>query len=100
MDLWIRNQRKERLCKVDNLILFCFTDSWCQIRDNNGNCLGDYESKERALQILDEIQSLMKEKRENIYATKEVKTEYYKEPIKYFKEMVKLDCIVYEMPKE
>lgn len=59
MELWIRSQDKRVLQKVNNLYLnsnysdkevFTWDSDECQTR------LGIYESKERALEVLDEIQ--------------------------------------------
>lgn len=62
MELWIRSQDKERLFKIDKLgiqeakdnflvVLYTDYDEWWR--------LGIYATKERALEILDEIQDLM-----------------------------------------
>lgn len=71
MDLWIRTQDKEDLIKVDNLGLayrgkYNFVDNdiaeegkyyICQFTEDYHCKLGTYKTKERALQILDEIQN-------------------------------------------
>lgn len=62
MDLWIRSQDKRILQKVDNVYLnanyenrrICTNDS----RDYESD-LGEYSSKERALEVLDEIQDML-----------------------------------------
>jgi len=60
MELWIRSQNKERLSSVKTLFiedinvdnkLFVITDGYVYY--------GEYESEERALEILDEIQEIM-----------------------------------------
>ena len=59
MELWIRSQDKRILQKVDNIYLnanydnrrICTNDS----RDYESD-LGEYKTKERALEVLDEIQ--------------------------------------------
>lgn len=66
MDLWIRSKNKEFLMKVDNINLGIDVDT------NEPNrlftfvggaitsfTLGTYKTKERALEILDEIQELL-----------------------------------------
>ena len=60
MELWIRNQEKDILIKVDNLEL---DDERNDIYTHNcidnmqmTYTLGRYKSKERALEVLDEIQ--------------------------------------------
>ena len=61
MELWIRSQNKNKLCKAINLCIKTHTaygnyGSYEQIAIYNDNIvLGDY-TKERALEILDEIQ--------------------------------------------
>lgn len=84
MELWIRSQDRRILQKVDNVYLnanyenrvICTNDS----RDYESN-LGEYNTYERALAVLDEIQNLM-----NIT---------YNEFITGHNELV-----IYEMPKE
>lgn len=56
MELWIRSQDKETLCKVDDIHIeeqSLYTDTHLII------CLGTYKTKERALEILDEIQNIL-----------------------------------------
>lgn len=72
MDLWIRSQDKEDLIKVDNLGLaylgkYNFVDKIgdihreeyhiCQFEENCHTTLGYYKTKERALEVLNEIQN-------------------------------------------
>lgn len=63
MELWIRSQDKERLFKADKLgiqeakdvflvVLYTDYDEWWK--------LGTYKTRERALEVLDEIQDLMR----------------------------------------
>lgn len=58
MELWIRTQDKEKLLVVYELELDCYSanrkDYWTI--NNYGSTLGTYKSKERALEVLDEIQ--------------------------------------------
>ena len=69
MKLWIRSQNKEKLVKVNDLSLydsnilkndFVLNDepnySDIRIIANDNYNLGSYKSKERALEVLDEIQ--------------------------------------------
>lgn len=63
MELWIRSQDKETLLKVNNI----FIDNEYQPNGlyrilDNGLELGRYETKERALEVLDEIQNILKPK--------------------------------------
>jgi hypothetical protein len=54
MDLWIRSQNKEILTKVNNIIL----------KENiilgNDLLLGEYSTKERAMEVLNEINNGLK----------------------------------------
>jgi len=72
MELWIRSQDKEDLIKVDNLGLayrgkYNFMDKIgdidnyciCQFVDDYHVKLGTYKTKERALEVLNEIQNIL-----------------------------------------
>lgn len=52
MELWIRSQDKECLTEVKHL----YTNDNCEIKQQDDLILGLYKSKERALEVLDEIQ--------------------------------------------
>lgn len=61
MDLWIRSQDKELLVNAKAFELQHYKNSPCQIFavwNNNFMCIGTYKTKERAIEILDEIQDL------------------------------------------
>ena len=87
MELWIRSQDKETLMKVNRIDvqeqnIICY--------DNDYHCnetyMGEYKSKERALEVLDEIQ-------DELISTSTV-------PI-FNNEKITCGCSrVYEMPKE
>lgn len=55
MELWVRSQDKECLTMVDHL----YTNDNCEIKQQNDLILATYKSKERALEVLDEIQKFM-----------------------------------------
>lgn len=61
MELWIRSQNKIRLLKVNDLYL---KDNYVYVKIDDdtykGVCVGEYSSNERALEILDEISSKIK----------------------------------------
>ena len=66
MDLWIRSQDKEFLMKLDNINLGLDVDSNESYRlftfvggAVTSFTLGIYKSRERALEVLDEIQELL-----------------------------------------
>lgn len=100
MDLWIRSQDRTRLIKINNLEYVEYQD----VHSINGyytnevdNCdLGIYSSKERALEVLDEIQiRIINNEILKIMILKLNNVKGEEEKIgKLFKEMV------YEMPKE
>ncbi len=62
MELWIRSQDRERITKIDEVYyssddygyyVMCYKDQF------TGYKLGKYKSKERALEVLDEIENLL-----------------------------------------
>ena len=72
MDLWIRSQNKKRLLKINNIKLEEIEKNYSWYIDND-NCrpyvltsdegnLGFYTTKERALEVLDEIQNILNPK--------------------------------------
>ncbi len=66
MDLWIRTQSKEQLLLAQEIKLQINTyDGECQILIANKHTYhyaGKYKTKERALEILDEIQNMIKQR--------------------------------------
>jgi hypothetical protein len=62
MELWVRSQNKETLAKVDNLNIDKDDYSIYAQAQTYQIVFGTYKSKERALQILDEIQNILKPK--------------------------------------
>ena len=63
MELWIRSQNGERLMKVNGLDYVGYNDNYVINGYGTNECdnydLGLYKSKQRALEVLDEIQRLM-----------------------------------------
>lgn len=60
MELWIRSQDKERLIRADNLHILKSDKRKPTYRINSlYHSLGAYETKERALEVLNEIQSIL-----------------------------------------
>lgn len=57
MELWIRSQDKEVLTEVTDLSIGGFNNN--AIIGDHGCPLGTYKTKERALEVLDEIQELL-----------------------------------------
>lgn len=63
MELWIRSQDQETLVKVDGLKTYSTEISGkdvFEIEDNKYHTLGAYKSKERLLEVLDEIATIIK----------------------------------------
>ena len=57
MDLWIRSQDKRALCKVGDLEVEKINKATCWDIRNDKICFGSYETEERALEILDDMQN-------------------------------------------
>lgn len=93
MDLWVRSQDKNILQKVNKLYVTTYAEENgygiydIQEVDDCDIALGFYKTRERALEVLDEIQE----------AT--LGNFHYKCPSNV-KVSIKEDTIVYEMPKE
>ena len=61
MELWIRSQDRDYLIKVKSLVIEESNYNIYQIFGDS-RYLGKYKTKERALEVLDEIQALLKPK--------------------------------------
>ena len=60
MDLWIRSQDKEVLTRVVDIWKDADKNEiWSKSSFATKNCLGIYETKERALEVLNEIQTIL-----------------------------------------
>lgn len=60
MELWIRSQDKEVLTRVVDIWKVADKNEiWSQSSFAIKNCLGTYKTKERALEVLDEIQKVI-----------------------------------------
>lgn len=58
MELWVRSQDKEVLTRVVDIWKDADKNEiWSQSSFATKNCLGIYKTKERALEVLDEIQN-------------------------------------------
>ena len=128
MDLWIRSQAKDELVKCSRIKIEegfetnqdCITRSYYTIYNFDGvhiNWLGEYNTKERAMEVLDEIQKLLMG--QDIMIFHNIGLDYdglkslykkaqedrwiglYSSNIDSEKiEYISPNCIVYEMPKE
>lgn len=118
MEIWIRSQDKKTLQKVNKLYATTYSEeagygiydlSYDDLEDID-DCdvpLGFYKTKERALEVLDEIQDILKPrtitkfKNELKYnEDKELKTTYTPFETVENTEFQELSTYVYEMPKE
>ena len=100
MELWIRSQDRTTLEKIDTIQI-------CQNPDNTwffntGLVIGKYKTKERALEVLDEIQNILKP--QMIITKPSVKTMSFDGEFVIREKgeaiMQELSTYVYEMPKE
>ena len=113
MDLWIRSQDKMNLVKVNqininyqnnNQIIANYIPDFVGTQGEYYEYLGTYKSKERAIEVLDEIQSLLQP---TIEYKPIVQEEY--NPAYEYKHFVKVDdnmeikelsTLVYQMPEK
>ncbi len=105
MELWIRSQDKESLVKCNNYINYFYDDiEQTYGIGSHGYTLGEYKTKERAIEVLDEIQMLL----QPIIKYEPIVQEEFNPSYKY-KHFVKVDdnmeikelsTFVYQMPAE
>ena len=88
MELWIRSQDRTFLRKVNTIGIVEGRDFW-SIDENLTVSFGKYKTKERALEVLDEIQ--------NIFSLK-IENKSYEEADLILKAKMLDSC--YQMPKE
>ena len=103
MELWIRSQDKEILVKANNLSIVLEQDDTCEIINTfeEHQCweLGTYKSKERALEVLDEIQNILLLK--DMYVNdKEETMESWKKFSDEEIELMRKNITIYEMPQK
>ena len=92
MELWIRSQDKKKLVNAKSFELDNYQNGiFCNDDNDYYICAGKYKSKERALEVLDEIQK-------QLIGKKGLITTQDKKGIEFipFTDTV----VVYEMPKE
>ena len=104
MELWIRSQDREVLTKVIDVYKQADTNEiWAYSDRCIKNCLGVYKTKERALEVLDEIQDLLVPK---MVVKNEGNTIYgsdgnvYTTNISGATDIQELSTCVYQMPEE
>lgn len=113
MDLWIRSQDKSSLYKVTAIYIEKkeYGQKHHYIFTKNEDCLGMYKTEERALQVLDEIQGILKPKGiiklDGMYKPKDIERIREKYNSKHYFiadneiETIQMpETIVYEMPEE
>lgn len=83
MELWIRSQDREFLRKINTIGIVEDRNFW-SIDENLTVSFGKYKTKERALEILDEIQNILYS---GLHATNN-------------NQLAGTSTFVYEMPKE
>ena len=59
MELWVRSQDRESLCTINGIAVDDNTVITVSLTLKNIFTLGTYKSKERALEVLDDIQNTM-----------------------------------------
>lgn len=106
MELWVRSQDKRILQKVDNIFLDAnYDNKRISTYDGDNTELGTYKTKERAIEVLDEIQDILKPK--YILHTSSIKPDgnFYEEIGAIFQkcnenvEIKELSTFVYQMPE-
>lgn len=107
MELWIRSQKNEEirdgLYKVNEIELGDYNENMDCLVVNNLYCIGIYKSKERALEVLDEIQNILEPKiqitnYEGVISMHNDNDLHIINPT--YGEIKPLPLIVYNMPKE
>ena len=105
MELWIRSQDKEKLVLTKGFeTQHTNYDGGCQIFavwENNYQMVGKYKTKERALEILDEIQKILEPQliiKDNGKIIDSFEDTIIREGATY--EIKELSTYVYEMPKD
>lgn len=92
MELWIRSQDRDGLYKAHEVYIDerdYGNDVFAYYIRTEGVLLGTYKAKERALEVLDEIENILKPQEYEIPTTRNT-----------FISSTKISNYVYEMPKE
>ena len=103
MELWIRSQDRTTLMKVDRLDIDYSNGLYLIKSDGFVTLLANYKSEERALEVLDEIQNILKPIIKIKYEYDDSQPIMNGEWLKSLKEentIEELSTYVYEMPKE
>ncbi len=107
MNLWVRSQDKRILQKVDNIFLDAnYEDKRISTYDGDNVELGTYKTKERALEVLDEIQNILKPKYTLDTSNIKLGGDFYEENGVIFQKynanakIEELSTFVYQMPEK
>lgn len=106
MNLWIRSQNKEQLLKPNKLYVKILNEERYEILSGEGfYVLGTYKTKERALEVLDEIQEVLMPKikvLQSVNAENNIDGLVSRPTIQECGkvELLQYSDYVYEMPKE
>ena len=98
MELWIRSQSRHNLMKVNDIVA---EDNQIVVykESENSTIVGKYKTKERALEVLDEIQNILNLK--DMYKNdKELVLKGWENVDAEQVKIVRQQISVYEMPKE
>ena len=101
MELWIRSQDKECLMKVDRIDYDYSTHTHRIMANGYETLIGLYETKERALEVLDEIQNILKPQliiKDSGKIIGSFEDTIVREGATY--ELKELSTYLYQMPKE
>ena len=108
MELWIRSQFKEMLFKVNNSLIIKHNDNvenGMYFIECDGSKIAMYKTKERAIEVLDEIQNILKPKYildsssirpDDSWVENGIIMQKYNANV----EIKELSIFVYEMPEE
>lgn len=106
MNLWIRTQNRENTVKIINgyglkyndkkTIIANYQPDFTDKYDGYYEVLGTYKTKERALEVLDEIQNAIL----GILSLEDIEEQKIKQYIGFACLSKVTNCLVYEMPKE
>lgn len=106
MELWIRSQDRTILRKVDTIGIVEGRDFW-SIDENLTVSFGKYKTKERALEVLNEIQNILRPKYIlNSSSIKPIGDPYYVENGVIFQRygangtIQEVSTVVYKMPEK
>lgn len=102
MELWIRSQDKEVLTRVVDIWKDADKNEiWSKSSFATKNCLGIYKTKERAIEVLDEIHKCIVDK-EVLDGNNNILTLANKNSLNEVKQILARteEIAVYEMPKE